>query len=223
MKVLIVEDDEKLIKTYENILIQSFDLILANDLATAKKVIKNQAIDVVILDIMLPDGLGYDLIPSIKKHTDAIIIMASALDEEITRRKAYHKGADDYMIKPITLFELEYKLKALQSRKESDKFIYTIGDLSLDLEKLTLTSATAEVQLQHSQSMVLKMLYDKYRQGQILYKKDLTNLENNDAIDNFRIHTLISRLRKNIEELESNLVLIENVYGQGYKLVVLTC
>jgi DNA-binding response OmpR family regulator len=187
---------------------------------SAKKIIKSQQVSVVIMDIMLPDGKGYDLIPFVKKNTDAIVIMASALDEEKTKRIAYEKGADDFMAKPITLFELTYKLKAIASRQGTDKLTYQIGDLVLDLEKLTLSSDFGEIQLPHSQAVLLKLLYDKYKAGDILYKTEIATLESAVAIENFRIHTSISRLRKQIEALETSRVFIENVYGKGYALVV---
>ncbi|MBS7525261.1 response regulator transcription factor [Fusibacter paucivorans] len=221
MKVLIVEDNQKLMDTYENALETSFDIVTAYDIESAKKVVKTQRIAVAILDIMLPDGNGYDLIPYIKRHSNAIVIMVSALGQEETKRMAYECGADDYMTKPVTLFELSYKLKAIASRQDKEKLIYQIGDLVLDLEKLTLSSDFGEIQLPHSQAVLLKLLYDKYKSDSILYKKDIASLESTVNIENFRIHTSISRLRKSIESLETNNVFIENVYGKGYALVVI--
>lgn len=221
MKVLIVEDDKKLANTYKNILNELFDILISHNLASTKKVIKSQNIDVVLLDIMLPDGEGYNIIPFIKDNSEAIVIIISALEKEETRKIAYEKGADDYMIKPITLFELQYKLKAINKRYRSDKLIYTLGDLTFNLENLTLSSSFNEVQIQHSQGLILKMLYEKYKAGEILHKKELINMKEIEKTDNYRIHTLISRLRKNIEELESEKVFIENVYGKGYRFVVM--
>ncbi|MCT4687989.1 response regulator transcription factor [Vallitalea sp.] len=221
MKVLIIEDDKKLLMTYKRILTCNFFVETASNLLDARKIINNEDFDVVLLDIMLPDGKGYGLIPSIKKKPEIIVIVISALEEEATRRMAYEMGADDYMIKPVTLFELEYKLKAISKRRKNENLIIRIGDLILNLEDLTLSTAHSMITIQHSQSIVLKMLFDKYKENDILHKNELNNLEVVRKSDNFRIHTLMSRLRKNIEELESDRVFIENVYGKGYRLVVM--
>lgn len=221
MKILIVEDNLKLALTYKTILDHSFDIEIAYDLKTAKKMLVGHKYDVVLLDIMLPDGNGYDIIPIIKKETSALVIMISALDKESERRIAYEKGADDYMIKPITLFELEYKLLAISKRTKSDQLIFRIGDITFDFENMTLSSDFDQIQIQYSQALLLKMLYDKYLKGDILHKNELVNLESIEKTDNFRIHTMISRLRKNIEDVESEKIILENVYGKGYRLVVM--
>lgn len=221
MKLLIVEDNLKLAQTYKNALEASFDIYITATKKACEDVINDHKIDVILLDIMLPDGNGYDLIPWIKRKQDSIIIILSALEKEETRRIAYEKGADDYMIKPITLFELDYKLKALKKRFLSEKLILEIGDMILDLEKLTIATAIDEIAIQHSQGIVLKMLFEKHKTGDILTKKELSNLEAIEKTDNFRIHTLLSRLRKNMEKIHTERVFIENVYGEGYRLVVM--
>ncbi|MCT4564367.1 MAG: response regulator transcription factor [Maledivibacter sp.] len=221
MKVLIVEDDKKLALTYRNILSSIFDIMISENLRDVKRVIKSEKIDVVLLDIMLPDGLGYEIIPFIKNESNAIVIIISALEKEETRRIAYKKGADDYMIKPVTLFELEYKLKAINKRKYNESPVYRIGDLILNLENSTLSTDYNSIIIQNSQGIVLKMLFEKYKKGDILYKTELSGLKEIKKIHDFRVHTLISRLRKTIKELESDKVIIENVYGKGYRLVVM--
>lgn len=221
MKVLIIEDDIKLANTYKTILNDLFDVTILQKLSSAIEIIKKQDFDVVLLDIMLPDGFGYDLIPYIKKQSSALVIIISALEENETKRLAYEKGADDYMLKPITLFELEYKLRAINKRQNTSKSIYKIGDVTLDIEKLTLSTDYNSVPIQYSQGMVLKLLYEKHLQKDILYKHELSDFKEINKIDDFRIHTLISRLRKSIQEIDSDKIIIENVYGKGYRLVVI--
>lgn len=222
MKILIVEDNEKLSTTYKNILSGSFDVFISNSIVDAKCMTSEMNFDVVLLDIMLPDGKGYDLIPTIKDKMASIVIVLSALEDQNIRRLAYEMGADDYMIKPITLFELEYKLKAINKRYiKSDKMITKIGDIVMDLENLTLSSNYNEVTITHSQGMVLKALFEKYKKNDILSKNELANMKEIQKTDNFRIHTLVSRLRKSMDELENDNIFIENVYGKGYRLVIM--
>lgn len=222
MRILIVEDNEKLSITYKSILSSNFEVVLSKSMADAKHKIASSDFEVVLLDIMLPDGKGYELIPFIKKEMDSIVIILSALEDDKVRRLAYEKGADDYMIKPITLFELEYKLKALKKRHVvADKMTTEIGDVTMDLENLTLSTQYNAVTITHSQGMVLKALFEKHKKQEILSKNELANMKEINKTDNFRIHTLVSRLRKSMEELESDNIFIENVYGKGYRLVIM--
>ena len=111
--------------------------------------------------------MGYNLIHFFKEHGDPIVIIISALEEEEARRISYEKGADDFLIKPITLFELQYKLKALHRRKKTNSFIFSVGDITFNLETLELTCQNNAIILQHSQIAVLKTLYEKYIEGVI--------------------------------------------------------
>lgn len=221
MRVLIIEDDRKLANTYKSILNSSFDVDVAYNLISARKKLLVSNADVILLDIMLPDGKGYEAIDIFKKITDAVIIIISALEDQETKRIAYENGADDYMIKPITLFELEFKLKAINKRTNTTKMQTNIGDMILDFEDLTLSTKHKRASITHSQGVILNMLYEKYKNDSIIFKHELSDVKELTKNNNVRIHTLISRLRKTIEEIESDKVFVENVYGKGYRLVIM--
>ncbi len=222
MKVLIVEDNDSLQETLKNALEDDrFEVIAAYDGRTAKEQSYKQRPDIILLDMMLPDMMGYEFIDFLKANGDPVIIVISALEEEETRRIAYEKGADDYLIKPMTLFDLRYKLKAMKKRIRKSEFIFTVGDITFNMENLELSCQNNTIILQHSQMTVLKRLYDKYQAGEILDKNELINVEGMGKSMSFRIHTMVGRLRKNLADAGSENIIIENEYGKGYRMSVM--
>jgi DNA-binding response OmpR family regulator len=222
MKILVVEDNRVLNETIRNSLVEDgFTIFTAFDGKTAKEQSYKQRPDIVLLDIMLPDVTGYNLISFFKKNGDPLIIVISALEEEDTRRIAYEKGSDDYLIKPVSLFELRYKLKAVKKRVKKQKFVFEVGDIMFDIEHLELRCQGNTIILQHSQMALLKRLYDKYLSGEILDKNELIDVQGIGKSMNFRIHTLIGRLRKKLVEVGSEKIIIDNEYGKGYKMIVM--
>lgn len=221
MKVLIVEDDKNLSQTTKTALEKDFIVYTALDGGTALRLVHEHKPEVILLDIMLPDTNGYDLIPFFKKHYAPIVIMVSALEEEETRLMAYKKGADDYMIKPITLFEIRYKLKALKKRIVEDDKVVSIGDIVFNTETNELSCQNNSIVFTPSHTTLFKLLYKKYKNKEVLSKKEILEYEDDSKTMSVRVHTAISRIRKNLNSIGCEKVFIENVYGEGYRLVVL--
>lgn len=221
MKVLIVEDDKNLSKTTKIALEKDFIVYTAFNGKSARRLAYKHRPDVILLDIMLPDISGYELIPYFKKDYDPIVIMVSALEEEKIRLRAYQKGADDYMVKPITLFEIRYKLKALKNRIVQDGTIIHIGDLIFNTENNELSCQNNCITVTPSHVTIFKLLYKKYKDGKILSKAEILEFEGASETMSIRVHTAISRLRKNLESIGCEKVFIENIYGEGYRMVVL--
>lgn len=221
MKVLIVEDDKNLSNTTKTALEVDFTVYTALNGKSAIELVKKYKPEVILLDIMLPDINGYDLIPYFKKEYSPIVIMISALEEEETRMTAYKKGADDYMIKPITLFEVRYKLKALEKRVIDDQTIINIGDIIFNSKTNEVTCQNNSVLFTPSQVTIFKLLYKKYLEKAVLTKTEILEYEDAGNTMNVRVHTAISRIRKNLESIGCDKVFIENIYGEGYRLVVM--
>lgn len=221
MKVLIVEDDKNLSKTTKTAIEEEFTVYTALDGKSAKRLAYQHRPEVILLDIMLPDINGYDLIPYFKKEYEPIVIMISALEEEKTRLAAYKKGADDYMIKPITLFEIRYKLKALENRVVKDDKVIHIGDVVFNTNNNELSYQNNCVTCTPVQATIFTLLYKRYKEGKVLSKTEILEYEDANSSMSFRVHTAIFRLRKNLESIGCEKVFIENIYGQGYVLVAL--
>lgn len=221
MKVLIVEDDKNLNQTTKAALDNEFTVYTALDGKTAIRLVHEHKPEVILLDIMLPDINGYDLIPFFKKNYAPIVIMVSALEEEETRLEAYKKGADDYMIKPITLIEIRYKLKALKNRIVEDDKVICIGDIVFNTETNELSCQSNRVVFTPSHTTLFKLLYKKYKDNEVLSKVEILEYEDASKTMSVRVHTAISRIRKSLNSIGCEKVFIENIYGEGYRLVVL--
>lgn len=220
MKVLIVEDDRNLSKATKAALEEEFTVYTALDGKAAKRLVYQYRPEVILLKVMLPDINGYDLIPCFKKEYEPIVIMISALEEEKIKLIAYKKGADDYMIKPIIFFEIRYKLKALENRVVKYDMVIHVGDIIFNTKNNELSCQNNCITCTLGQATIFILLYKKYEEGKVLTNAEILEYEAVNSTMSFRVHTAIFRLRKNLKSIGCEKVFIENIYGQGYRLVV---
>lgn len=116
-KILLVEDDEALALGIEFTLKdEGYDLCKARTLEEGKRLFEEQAVDLILLDINLPDGSGYDLCKYIRGKSQVPIIFLTALDEEVNVVLGLEIGGDDYITKPFRVRELLARVKALLRR-----------------------------------------------------------------------------------------------------------
>lgn len=221
IKALVVEDKESLNRTILSML-KKEDYIAfgATDMESAKKIFLEQMPHIILLDVMLPSGNGYDLIPFFRSYSDSSILMLTALDDEQSKRISYENGADDYITKPFDLYELIYKLSAMRRRILANLKVYHVGDIVFNADTNTLTCKGKTVAIQPSQIKLLVKLYERYEQKGYLDKDEVIDHLSKDVDESYRVQTLLARLRRNILDLESDFVTIETLYGKGYKLVV---
>lgn len=221
IKVLVVEDKETLNNSIVNMLKKERYIAFGEtDIDGAKERFLVEKPHIVLLDIMLPNGNGYSLIPFFKKHYNSRILMITALDDEQSKRSSYENGADDYITKPFDLYELIYKLSAIRRRIISQLKVFEVGDIVFNLDKNKLTCKGKDFTIQPSQIKLLKALYEKYNENSYLDKTEFSTFFNEEINENYRMQTLVARLRKNLSDLGSECVSIETVYGKGYQLIV---
>lgn len=222
IKVLVVEDNGSLNRAIIDMLNkEGYDAFGSNDMKSAKKIFLRESPHIVLLDIMLPDSNGYDLIPFFRNQSDSIIIMLTALSDDEIKKISYENGADDYITKPFDLYELIYKLKAMERRIISQLKIYEFGDITFDAESNVLICNDKSIRIQPSQGKLLKALYEKYKINTFLDKKDAIDWCSPSVDESFRLQTIVARLRKNLSDVGSDKIIVENVYGKGYRLVIL--
>jgi DNA-binding response OmpR family regulator len=126
------------------------------------------------------------------------------------------------MTKPFDMHELIYKLRAITRRLVAHRTSYRIGDIILDMEANEISCEGRTRVLQPSQARFLKELYCIYVEQR--YESPSYELPyrytDSQAEDPARVHTLAARLRKNLSDLGSTNVMIESVYGKGYRLII---
>ena len=142
--ILIVEDDHKtssLVALYLEK--EGFGTIVAEDGLTAIETVKQQHLDFVILDLMLPRMDGWEVCRHIRRTSDVPIIMLTAREDEVDRISGLTLGADDYVVKPFSPRELVARVKAILRRgrlvSQSEQTVFKAGGLVLDTEKIEVS------------------------------------------------------------------------------------
>ena len=221
MKVLLVEDSVQLNKALSTVLKRnSFVVDSAFDGEEALIFLKDYQYDVVILDIMLPKINGIEVLKRARAtgiQTPILMLTAkSTTEDKITGLDA---GADDYLAKPFVVDELLARLRALIRRKPifDNSESLTYGDLSLDLNNLTLSCGDQKVVLMNKEMQIMTLLM---KNGDKVVSLD-TISKNAWDIDAYstseNVWVFISYLRKKIESLGSK-VKIKSIRYQGYYL-----
>ncbi len=143
-KILLLEDDKSLIDGLKYSLEKNgFSLTIVNTLSQARKSFtENPEQDLLLLDITLPDGTGFELCEYIRNKGNSIpIIFLTASDEEVNIIRGLDSGGDDYITKPFKLGELISRINALLRRtsNHNNSYLITCGDTSIDLQRNQVT------------------------------------------------------------------------------------
>lgn len=218
LTVLVVEDNKSLSSNIIDVLLlEGFKTLCGYNAEEGRQHIESSIIDIVLLDIMLPDGQGYELIPLIKqKHPNARILMLTALSSLESKENAYEIGADDYINKPFDLYELTLKLSALRKRILSEKRLFTMGDITYDMDQNQISSNSNSIILPPSQQYILKILIENNNRPYV----NKEAFFGSTVDESHRLQTFMGRLRDNLKAIGSTQVSIETIYGKGYKLVI---
>lgn len=216
MNILIV-DDEKLIREVikEYCLKENYNVFEASNGVEAIDYVKNEDINLIIMDIMMPKMDGYSSIKEIKSIKDIPCLMLSARKEEFDKLTGFDLGIDDYMTKPFSPKELIARIKAILKRTNNivkDEYIYK--NLRLDILGRTLYINNKEVNITPKEFDLL--IYMIENRGIALSRESLlTNVWGYDFYgDDRTVDTHIKMLRKNLGEYRD---LIKTVRAVGYK------
>ncbi len=217
MRVLIVDDEERirtLIKEY--CLNENFEVLEASDGISALDNIKNNQIDIVILDIMMPKMDGLTAYKEIKKYNIPTIIL-SARTEEYDKLIGFDLGVDDYVTKPFSPKELIARIKAVTKRFNDLDDIYIYKDLKIDFKGHIVFIKDEELKLTPKEYDLL--VYFINNKNKALSREELlSKIWGYDFFgDDRTIDTHIKMLRNNLGEYRD---LIQTVRGMGYKFEI---
>ena len=218
MKVLVC-DDELLIRNVikEYLLLENIEVLEAENGLEAIEIVKNNDVDLVVMDIMMPKMDGYQAVREIKKIKDIPIIMLSARGEEFDKLVGFDIGIDDYVTKPFSPKELLARIKAITKRIKGENAIYKYDTLVLD-------DLAHEVTIDGDAILLTPKEYDllKYfmQNKNIALSRDaiLSNIWGYDFYGDERtVDTHIKTLRNSLGKYRN---LIKTVRGMGYKFDV---
>ena len=224
MKILIVEDEPALRELIQRSLEKERYVVeVAADFNSALRKIEDYDYDCVLLDIMLPDGSGLDLLEKLKAmHKRENVIIISAKDSLEDKVLGLELGADDYLAKPFHLAELNARIKSVIRRQHHDGEIdICLGNIRILPDKYQVLINDREVELNRKEYDIL--LYFINRPGRLVNKNTLAESvwgDHIDQVDNFDfIYAQIKNLRKKLKDAGATAE-IKAVYGFGYKMIV---
>ncbi|GGH23790.1 response regulator transcription factor [Paenibacillus segetis] len=226
-RVLVVEDDveiNQLISIYlgkEGIMSEQ-----AFDGRQAMVCIESSSYDLVILDLMLPMIDGFEVLRRLREHSTIPVLILTAKGEETDKIIGLGCGADDYVTKPFSVFELMARVKAHLRRNEYYKpsleheqmSLLYIGDITLDREQCLVTKKGHHLSLTAKEYQLLELFMTHPRK--VFTKENLyLNIWNDQIVEGDNtVMVHISRLRGKIEDVPEQPSIIKTVRGIGYKL-----
>jgi two-component system, OmpR family, response regulator len=216
MRVLLIEDDKVLgAAVRDQIAADGHSVDWSTRLDTASDHLAVAAYDLILLDLMLPDGRGVPFLRRLRSRGDVSpVIILTALDQISDRIEGLNAGADDYLVKPFDLAELSARIGAVARRYSGNPNpLVTIGDLEVDLAARSVRCKGRAVPLTAKEWVLFEAFVQ--RPGQLLSKTQLeARLYSFDSeIESNTIEVHVSRLRKKLGR-----DIIETVRGMGYRL-----
>ena len=223
MKILVVEDEPSLQEVIQTTLEKErFVVEVAGNLALAKEKTGVYDYDCILLDIMLPDGSGLDLLQHLKetRRSENVIIL-SAKDSIEDKILGLDLGADDYLAKPFHLAELVARVRSVMRRKHrGGEHSISVGNVVIFPDRFSVEIAGKPVELSRKEYDILHFFVN--RAGKLINKSTLAESvwgDHIDQADNYDfIYAQMKNLRKKLNDSGADIE-IKAVYGVGYKLL----
>jgi two-component system copper resistance phosphate regulon response regulator CusR len=220
VRVLVVEDDPELAGIIaRGFLEQGIDVVLENAFASGKTRAILGTFDVIVLDVMLPGGNGFDLCREIRKRgIGTPVLMLTARDAVDDRVRGLDSGGDDYLTKPFAFRELVARVRALARRRPTPlPEIVRVADLEVDIRAHKVKRAGKPIELTAKEFALLEFF--ARHSGQVVDRASITAHvwdENHDPFTNV-LEVLVRRLRRKIDD-DYPVKLIQTFRGAGYRL-----
>ena len=219
-KILVIDDDKNTRYFLKEVLeLQRFEVLTAEDGLKGFDILENEKVDLVIVDIMMPNMDGYSFTKEIRRlNSDLPILMISAKQLTEDRKKGFMVGIDDYMSKPLDSEELLLHVNALLRRAKinSSRKIF-VGDVVLDYDSYTVTNGDEIIELPKKEFMLLYKLlsYPDKIFTRIQIMDEIWGMDCDTGSETVTVH--INRLRKKFEHWD--VFEIKSIKGLGYKAV----
>ncbi|MFF2886453.1 response regulator transcription factor [Paenibacillus sp. NPDC057967] len=231
--LLLIEDDPSISEMVVDYLSkEGYHVTTVNDGGNALRAFDGGRYDLVLLDLMLPNVNGLDLLQRIRERSKVPILIISAKDGEVDKALGLRFGADDYIAKPFSLLELAARVSAsirratqyvsapdsVPTAEEAGQALLVCGDLCIDPDNFTVTKRGEDVKLTAKEFQILKLfvqhptrVYTKALLYQLVWNDDYYGDEN-------VINVHMRRLREKIEDDPSTPRYIRTLWGIGYRL-----
>ena len=221
-KILVVDDDPSIRNLIQRFLSkQNYQVESAEDGKTALAVFEQFNPDLVILDVNLPDTIGYNLCQEMQNRTKVFVLMLTSRGDEADKIRGFSQGADDYLTKPFSLGELEVRVGAILKRQ---RVVTTAEKQRLVFDKLTIDPERREVTIDNQLIPLTALEFDLLRflashPGRVWRRSELIQeVWDYEYVGDQRVVDVhIGQIRKKIEIDVTQPILIQTVRGVGYK------
>lgn len=219
-KILVVEDDREMNQGICYVLEEEgYKVLAAHSVAEGKTAYEQSGADLVLLDVNLPDGEGYELCRWIRERARTPVLFLTARDLEEDALRGYELGAEDYVTKPFSMKILLKKIGVVLKRSEEDAgVLFDDGFLKIDLVRAKAEVGGRDCTVTPTEFRILREFLS--HRGQLLtYDVLLDRLWDggNQFVDKHALAVNVNRLRGKIEDEEHRY--ISNVYGMGYQWI----
>lgn len=217
-RIAIVEDDKGLnsgiVLALKN---EEYDFVQAYTVREAGQ-LDADSLDLLILDVNLPDGNGFDVLQKIRQNHDLPVIMLTANDMEMDEVRGLQLGADDYITKPFSLMVLRARIEnVLKRNKKEPRLVFENGKYRFDFDKMLFYRDGQKIELSRTEQKLLKFMVDN--RGRNLTRSMLIDAVwtgEADYVDENALSVTVKRLRDKLEENPAKPEYIQTVYGIGY-------
>lgn len=218
MRILLVEDNESIVLGLKYLLeAEGYGVDVAENLNQTRKVLGQADYDLMLLDVSLPDGDGFDLYRELRESVRIPVIFLTAKDEEADVVKGLELGADDYVTKPFRNRELLLRIKNVLRRVGKGSCVLRCGQVIMDTLTGKVTVAENEVELTKLEYKILYSMMSRpgklFTRDEIL--SDIWDISGNFVNDN-TLSVTMKRIREKLGDTEGTM--IKTVRGMGYRM-----
>jgi two-component system response regulator RegX3 len=220
--ILLVEDEVSFVDALTiGLTAENFNVAAAQTIARARELVAETKPDVILLDVMLPDGSGMDFCKELRQLTTAPVIMVSARADELDIVLGLEFGAADYITKPYRLRELVARIRAVLRRSaivSTQEHVASFGNITIDFARRSVTKSGVEIEFSRKEFDLLALLVARI--GQVVTRDECLDALwwGQDLTDTRTLDTHIKRLRHKLEDNPAEPVHLVTIRGVGFRL-----
>ncbi len=222
-QILIVEDDKNLNNGIKLALRNEYFCIQTFSIQSARKEFIEKQIDLILLDVNLPDGNGMDFLEEIRKVSQVPVIMLTVNKMEMDIVSGLESGANDYITKPFSLMVLRARIRVWLRGADDAKQIFRSGDYYFDFGKMEFRNGSNVLELSKTEQKLLRCLIEN--RGRSVSRSQLIDTVwqgDTEFVDEHALTVVVNRLRNKLCDNPNSPECIKTVYGIGYTWVRLT-